>query len=208
MLAKAERGKDNFALNPGKVSSRDLSLFIFLGVLMGVCVRTNTNLAVNLPTFVWKLLVGQRLAADDITEFDEGIITELSALLGASEEDFEIQFEDRFFTTRLSDQSEVTLEEGGATRPLTYENRVEYVRKALYTRMTECEAQVEAIRRGMCQVIPAALLNMVGHSELAEWVYGKRTIDIDLLRRHTDSSAFSEGDELITWFWEVLEEMS
>ena len=90
MLAKAERGKDNFALNPGKVSSRDLSLFIFLGVLMGVCVRTNTNLAINLPTFVWKLLVGQILAANDIAEFDEGIITELNALMGSSEEDFDI----------------------------------------------------------------------------------------------------------------------
>lgn len=149
MLAKAERGKDNFALNPSKVSSRDLSLFIFLGVLMGVCVRTNTNLAVNLPTFVWKLLVGQRLAADDIMEFDEGIITELNALLRASKEDFELQFEDRFFTTRLSDQSVVPLGEGGATKALTYENRVEYVKKVLHTRMTECEAQVEAIKRGM-----------------------------------------------------------
>lgn len=54
MLGNSERGKDNFALNPRKVSSRDLSLFNFLGVLMGVCIRTNTNLAINLPSLVWK----------------------------------------------------------------------------------------------------------------------------------------------------------
>jgi len=49
---------------------------------------------------------------------------------------------------------------------------------------------------------------MVGHLELEEWVYGKKTIDIDLLRRHTESKSFEDGAEIITWFWEVLEEMS
>jgi hypothetical protein len=44
---------------------------------MGVCIRTNTNLSINLPSIVWKQLVGQRLAVDDIEEFDDGIITEL-----------------------------------------------------------------------------------------------------------------------------------
>ena len=49
---------------------------------------------------------------------------------------------------------------------------------------------------------------MVGHLELEEWVYGKKTIDIELLKRHTDSKAFPENSDAITWFWEILEEMS
>lgn len=145
---------------------------------------------------------------DDISEFDEAIQTELKGILAASAEDFEAQFGDRFFTTRLSDQAVVPLEEGGSAKALTYENRVDYVKKVLHARMTECEAQCRAIKRGMCQIIPAALLNMVGHQELEEWVYGKKTIDIALLRRHTDSKAFLEGADAITWFWEILEEMS
>mmetsp|Transcript_28539 Transcript_28539/g.43119 ORF Transcript_28539/g.43119 Transcript_28539/m.43119 type:complete len:151 (-) Transcript_28539:869-1321(-) len=58
MVRNSETGKDNFVLNPQKVSSQDLSLFNFLGVLMGVCIRTNTNLSINLPSLVWKQLVG------------------------------------------------------------------------------------------------------------------------------------------------------
>lgn len=54
MQRNSEIGKDNFVLNPNKVSSHDLSLYNFLGVLMGVCVRTNTNLSINLPSLVWK----------------------------------------------------------------------------------------------------------------------------------------------------------
>lgn len=73
MRDKAARGKDNFALNPVAVSSQELNHYHFLGVLMGVCIRTNANLNINLPTMVWKQLVGQRLNFDDIEEFDAGI---------------------------------------------------------------------------------------------------------------------------------------
>ena len=66
MQRNSEIGKDNFVLNPQKVSSHDLSLYNFLGLLMGVCIRTNTNLSINLPSLVWKQLVGQRLTIDDI----------------------------------------------------------------------------------------------------------------------------------------------
>lgn len=83
MLRNSENGKDNFVLNPQKVSQHDLSLFNFLGILMGVCIRTNTNLCINLPSIVWKQLVGQRLTIDDIGEFDDGMISELTEMLNA-----------------------------------------------------------------------------------------------------------------------------
>jgi len=54
MRDRAPRGKDNYALNPVAVSSHELDLYHFLGVLMGVCIRTDTNLSINLPTLVWK----------------------------------------------------------------------------------------------------------------------------------------------------------
>jgi hypothetical protein len=54
MLRNSEKGKDNFVLNPLKVSAHELSLYNFLGVLMGVCIRTSTNLAIKLPSLVWK----------------------------------------------------------------------------------------------------------------------------------------------------------
>ena len=58
MVRGSEKGKENFVLNPQKVSSNDLSLYTFLGTLMGVCIRTNTNLSISLPSLVWKQLVG------------------------------------------------------------------------------------------------------------------------------------------------------
>lgn len=157
--------------------------------------------------------MGQKLTLDDIEEFDEGLVAQLKDLLAVTDEDeFSVSFGDRVFTTVLSDESTVEVEEGGASRTLTMANRVEYARKTLYTRFKECQQQCEAIKRGICQIVPEALLNMVSYQELEEWIYGKKTVDVELLRAHTEyggeSGGYSETQQEIIWFWEILEEMS
>ena len=42
-------GKDKFILSPSKNSSNDLSMYEFLGILMGVCIRTGSHLDLDLP---------------------------------------------------------------------------------------------------------------------------------------------------------------
>lgn len=131
-------------------------------------------------------------------------------LTSPNQDDFENRFGDRSFTTNLSDGSSIALEEGGADRALTFTNRTEYARKTLYARMKECELQCDAIKRGICQIIPEALLNMVSYQELEEWIYGKKTIDVELLKRHAEYAQGSGGSESaeIVWFWEILREMN
>lgn len=48
------RGADMFTLSPQRVSAQDLGLWHFLGLLMGVCIRTRAQLAIHLPALVWK----------------------------------------------------------------------------------------------------------------------------------------------------------
>lgn len=110
----------------------------------------------------------------------------------------------------LSDLTTVEVQEGGAKRELQWTNRLEYVRCTLYARMKECEQQCQAIKRGICQIIPEALLNMVSYQELEEWIYGKKTVDVELLRRHTAySKGYSESEtNEIKWFWDILREMT
>lgn len=57
-LDNEQEGKDKFMLNSKKNSSSDLTLFYFLGVLMGVCIRTGAKMILDLPRVVWKQLVG------------------------------------------------------------------------------------------------------------------------------------------------------
>lgn len=51
---------------------------------------------------------------------------------------------------------------------------------------------------------------MVSYQELEEWIYGKKTIDVELLKRHTEYAQGSggSGSAEIEWFWEILKEMT
>jgi E3 ubiquitin-protein ligase HECTD3 len=178
-----------------------------LGVLFGVCIRSNPVVCVDLPAIVWKTLVGQRITLADVEEFDEGLLEMIKRMLNADKAEFDELFEDRFFTTTLSaGGATVELEEGGQNRALTLENRLEYARKVLYTRITESSKQCEAIRQGICTIVPEALLNMVTFAELEEWVYGRKFIDADLLERHTTyGGTYAETEprpKQIKWFWD------
>jgi len=47
-------GKDKFVLNSTKSGSSSLNHYFFLGVLMGVCIRTGAKMILDLPRIVWK----------------------------------------------------------------------------------------------------------------------------------------------------------
>ena len=57
-LYNEQEGKDKFMLNSEKTSATDLNQYYFLGVLMGICIRTGAKMILDLPRIVWKQLVG------------------------------------------------------------------------------------------------------------------------------------------------------
>ncbi len=48
-LAGFNIGKGKYVIAPARSGSYDLSLFDFLGILMGVCVRTGSHMNLDLP---------------------------------------------------------------------------------------------------------------------------------------------------------------
>jgi E3 ubiquitin-protein ligase HERC2 len=54
-----------------------MNMFRFLGVLMGIAVRTGSPLSLNLAEPVWRQLAGEQLRPSDITEFDRDYVTGL-----------------------------------------------------------------------------------------------------------------------------------
>lgn len=108
----------------------------------------------------------------------------------------------------------VELVEGGKDLKVAYEDRLEYVKKCIQARLSECKIQCEAIKRGFSKIIPQALLNMVNYNELETWICGKAVIDVDLLKRHTKYGGdpktvmLTENSRCVQWFWEVLREFS
>ena len=94
---------------------------------MGICIRTSTVLSLELPRFIWKQLVGQKIDIDDLRQLDDGILSKIQDIIDCKDQaNFEQQFEGTYFTTELSDFGLVELIEGGSNKLVTFDNRIEY----------------------------------------------------------------------------------
>ena len=61
---------DRYIFNPACTSSKDLKHLKFLGILLGVAMRTKKPLDLHLAQPMWKLLAGMNLTTDDLEEVD------------------------------------------------------------------------------------------------------------------------------------------
>jgi other hect domain ubiquitin protein ligase E3 len=92
--AKEKFGGGFFVVNPLKdgdqakgSSAGDLAHYEFLGLIMGVCVRTGSNLMLDLPKVVWKRIVGQKFELDDIYEVDLRFVAKMKTVLEAQNDE-------------------------------------------------------------------------------------------------------------------------
>jgi len=84
--------------------------------------------------------------------------------------------------------------------------RLEYLQLSEQCRLAESSQQIAAVLRGLCSVVPRALLCLPTWVDLALRVCGKHELDLQLLKRHTRYRAgVNETDPHVLLFWRVLE---
>ena len=71
---EAGTSRDCFLLNPSLKTPAQMQMFRFLGVLMGIAIRTGSPLSLNLAEPMWKLLARACLTPADITEVDRDYV--------------------------------------------------------------------------------------------------------------------------------------
>ena len=99
-------------------------MYAFIGKMMGVAIRGRHVLNLDLPSMVWKPLVGQELTRDDLKAVDSLCFDVLEKVSNIERENVtEETFRDYIpysFTTVSSDGRIVELREGGAEQEVTY----------------------------------------------------------------------------------------
>ncbi|XP_022244118.1 E3 ubiquitin-protein ligase HERC2-like isoform X2 [Limulus polyphemus] len=201
---EAGTNRDCFVFNPTAQSSLHLNMYKFLGMLMGIAIRTGSPLSLNLAEPVWKLLAGQQLTPADLTEMDRDYIPGLMCIRDMESDAF--QKLDMPFSTHSSSGQEVSL--SSKYHHITEENRAEFVRLALNYRLNEFDEQVAAVREGMARIIPVPLLSLFTGYELETMVCGNPDIPIHLLKAVATYKGVESDSQLVHWFWEVMEEFS
>ncbi len=192
-----------FLLNPFARSQLHMEMFKFLGILIGIAVRTGSPLALNLAEPVWKQLSGATLTLEDIMEIDAGFLPRLNFV---REFDNSQDITDLSFSVVSSNGAEVQL--GDKHSKLLPENKNEYIRLAIQYRLHEFDQQIAAVREGMVKVIPVPLLIFYSAIELETMVCGNADINLESLKAITSYKNVDINEPIVAWFWEIMEEFS
>jgi hypothetical protein len=189
-----------------------LAMYAFIGKLMGLAVRGQHILNLDLPPLVWRVLVGEQLSLADLRAVDvhgaaaiEAVST--AAARGATDdESFAELAQAPTWSVTLCDGSVRELRTNCAKQPVAFEERRAWLRAARRVRLQdEWAPACNALRRGLAAVVPLSLLSFLSAAELERQVCGEREVDLALLRRQTRYSRLRADSQLVRWFWRALE---
>ena len=182
----------------------------FLGALMGASLRTDSALELDLPSLVWKPLVGELCDFSDLAAIDESLAADLKAIHSCpSPQQWETL--SRCLRWRVLSMSGrwIELIPGGASRKVLWEERQLFVEEAVRVRLAECDAEIEAIKAGFSSVVPSLALPLLTWRDLEAKVCGAPMIDLDVFKRITDHNLpRKEKHPVAVRFWQVVQDMS
>ena len=72
--------------------------------------------------------------------------------------------------------------------------------------ITDLQPQMDSIKKGINLVIPQEILKILTLKEFSNLLFGCDDIDIEQMRMNTNYVGFDEKDEIIQWFWDLLQQ--
>jgi E3 ubiquitin-protein ligase HECTD3 len=121
---------------------------------------------------------------------------------------FEAAFPGLTFSALSLDRRVCELVPGGGGERVTLSRRGAWVAAAASFHLTQYDAALALIRDGLFAVVPARAVRLLTWQELEVAVSGTPTIDVDVMRAHTDLEGFRATDATIVFFWRVIEGFS
>lgn len=178
---------------------------------MGAMFRSQENLALSLPQFLWKQLVGEPVTwSRDFVSIDSAEVRFIESIETMSREKFNDAFAGALnYTTVLSGGETASLVEDGQERLVAYDDRLEYCRLVKEKRMQECKKQIDALRRGFCKVVPSSVLQLLTWQELELKVCGSPKISVEKLKESARyDGGLSAKSKRVATMWQAVEKFT
>eukprot|EP00003_Mantamonas_plastica_P022180 TRINITY_DN3724_c0_g1_i1.p1 TRINITY_DN3724_c0_g1~~TRINITY_DN3724_c0_g1_i1.p1 ORF type:complete len:662 (-),score=221.90 TRINITY_DN3724_c0_g1_i1:21-2006(-) len=206
------QNRDKFIPNPSLTSDLHKKYYHFLGKLIGCGLHQAMAMDLRFPSLVWKKLVNFPVTRSDLEAIDITTVQCNDYILhideqGVDAEMFGYTVEERFQTTN-SDGKVVELVTGGSNKPVTFDNRKEWVELVESYRLSECDQQIEWIREGLNCMVPTRLFSLMTWQDLQVRVCGVADVSLATLRAHTSYSGLSRDSDSVKYFWEAMERYS
>ncbi|KAL1945966.1 hypothetical protein VTO73DRAFT_1968 [Trametes versicolor] len=185
------------------VNPEHLSFFKFVGRVIGKAIYDGRLLDAYFARSIYKQLLGKPVDYKDVEWVDPEYYNSLVWILENDPSPLDLTFSveaDEFGVTKL-----VELKEGGATIPVTQENKKEFVQlSANYRLYSSIKEQIEALLTGFYEIIPKDLGSIFNERELELLISGTPDIDVDEWRSATEYNGYTGSDPVIVWWWRAL----
>ncbi|XP_030623120.1 LOW QUALITY PROTEIN: probable E3 ubiquitin-protein ligase HECTD4 [Chanos chanos] len=227
----ANRNKGKYILTPCPISYTEEHLLHFFGQLLGIAIRADVPLPLDLLGSFWKGLVGEPLDPEsDLQEADiltynyikkfenvkeecefEALCAEISSQGHVSESPDSPSRPCCTFTYVTLTGEEVELCPGGRNITVSWENKDVYASAVRELRLHELQNDecMTAVRAGLGSIIPLQLLTVLSPLEAELRTCGLPYINLEFLKAHTMYQVgLMETDQHIEYFWAALEMFS
>ncbi|TBU55065.1 hypothetical protein BD310DRAFT_1041405 [Dichomitus squalens] len=185
------------------VNPEHLSFFKFVGRVIGKAIYDGRLLDAYFARSLYRQLLGKQVDYKDVEWVDPEYYNSLCWILENDPSPLDLTFSveaDEFGVTKL-----VELKEGGASIPVTQENRKEFVQlSANYRLYSSIKDQIESLLAGFYEIIPKDLVSIFNEQELELLISGTPDIDVDEWRSATEYNGYTSSDPVIVWFWRAL----
>jgi len=218
--------KDRYTINPNNIDDSALEQYEFLGVLMGICIRTGVHLTLDLCSLVWKKIIDEDINLNDIYQFDEGLYNMIKMINDSDNNNDNLNDNNNnnndkenndemslTYSTHLTDNSlKLFIPNGDNIKFNLSKNnneKIKYLSLLISTRINESEEQILKIKQGLSEIIPLSLLKLLTYKEVETLVTGNKIVDIELLKKNTKlSNDLKPESDKVKWLWEILSEIN
>ncbi|KAL2913858.1 hypothetical protein HK105_206592 [Polyrhizophydium stewartii] len=200
-----------FANVNGLYDKEMIEEYTLMGRLIGLAIYNGVVLDIHMPLGLYKKLLDANPTLEDLAELDPDLGRGLKQLLEFDGDVEEVYA--RTFTAELEDpmgqRYSVELRPGGASEPVTNENRADFVELLVDFLLNKHIAHAfSAFRVGFDSVMQGSALQLFRPEELHELVCGSATLDFEALERSTQYDGFEKDSPVIRYFWEVVHEFT
>ncbi|XP_074868487.1 putative E3 ubiquitin-protein ligase HECTD4 isoform X2 [Carettochelys insculpta] len=222
------KNKGKYILTPSPITYAEEQLLHFFGQLLGIAVRADVPLPLDLLSCFWRTLVGEPLDPDvDLQEADiltynyvhkfenvndetelEALCAEIASQHLATESPDCPNKPCCKFTYLSMTGEEVELCPRGRHIPVVWENKDIYATAIRNLRLRELQNPdcMTAVRAGLGSIIPLQLLTTLTPLEMELRTCGLPFINLEFLKAHTMYQVgLMETDQHIEFFWNALE---
>jgi len=187
---------------------------MLIGLVIGLAIYNSVILDVHFPLCLYKKLLGQNVGMKDLEVMQPEIARSLKKLLewkgpGSVSDVFCFDFTIDQGST-FGEVKTFELKPGGASIPVTEENRHEYVDLYVDFLLNESiRTQFNAFKRGFLLLADGPVLRLFRPQELEVLVCGTPHLDFKALEGNAKYEGNYQADsKVVQWLWTVVNEMS